>query len=98
MTTALELQDERAALPDVPPRPKIRVDVDESRVVDEAIKLFSQSRKVFQRGGRLVHIVRDAPPPKGIERRGTAPRIAKLPGPRLQELLSSRADWSCKTQ
>src|SRR5262249_54561197 len=75
-------------------KPKIHVDVDESRVVDEALSLFDGGRKFFQRGGKLVHIVRDAQAPKGLKRLSDAPRITPLQPARLKELLASSAVWT----
>jgi hypothetical protein len=72
---------------------QIVVGVDESRVVNEAIAALSRQAGVYQRGGMLVQVVRDADPPKGIDRLKDAPRIAPIELPRLQELLSDAARW-----
>jgi hypothetical protein len=77
---------------DEPERPQIVIGVDESRVIDEAIGSLAD-RPIFQRGGLLVHIVRDAEPPRGIDRPKDAPRIAPVRLPRLRELMAEAADW-----
>ncbi len=73
--------------------PTIVVSTDETVVVDRAIELLATAPNVYQRGGSLVQIVRDAKPPRGIARPQSAPRIATLKQARLQELLSSVANW-----
>ena len=75
-------------------RPTILVDVDEHRVIDEAVRaLESKAENCYQRGGGLVQVVENAPPPKGIVRPKDAPRIAPLGRPRLRELLARFAVW-----
>ena len=74
--------------------PHILVDVDEHRVADEAVcALAAKADNCYQRGGALVHVVENAPPPKGIARPKDAPRIAPLERPRLRELLARFAVW-----
>ncbi len=73
--------------------PVVIVSPDEPLVVDQAIELLATAPNVYQRAGSLVQIVRDAKPPRGIARPQSAPRIATLKQARLQELLSSVANW-----
>jgi hypothetical protein len=73
-------------------RPEIIVDVDEPRVNDEAIQALA-GKPIFQRGGSLVQIVRDADPPRGVSRPKDSPRIAAVRPARLRELLAASADW-----
>jgi hypothetical protein len=74
-------------------RPPIVIGVDEPRVVDQAIAALSRSDAVYRRGGMLVQVVRDAEPPKGIDRSRDAPRIVDIRLPRLRELLADVAEW-----
>ena len=73
--------------------PRILVDVDESRVVNEAIAALAKQPNIYQRGGVLVHVVRNQPPPRGVSRPQDAPRIAPIRFPRLQELMATAASW-----
>jgi hypothetical protein len=49
---------------------------------------------LYQRGGTLVEIVRDAPLPDCLLRAASGPQIVKLPQPRLRELLTKVADFA----
>ena len=71
--------------------PLITLGLDETRVIDESLDALGQVDGIYQRGGMLVHIVRDTKPPRGITRSGNAPRIVPMPDPRLKELLSGAA-------
>jgi hypothetical protein len=73
-------------------RPIIAVTTDEFVAVDQAIDALAKESSVYQRGGVLVHIVRDLEPPKGVTR-GNAPRIAEAKQPFVQEELSRVAKW-----
>lgn len=74
--------------------PEIVINTEEERVADEAIAALQKLGGVYQRGGRLVHVVVDNFHPRGIVRKENAPRIADLPPPRLRELMASAAKWS----
>jgi hypothetical protein len=76
-----------------PVKPQIVVDIDQERVVDEAITALSCSENIFQRNGRLVQVVTDTRPPKCISRSTPAPRIIEVQLPRLSELLTTAADF-----
>jgi len=78
-------------------RPAILVDVDESRVTDEALVALAARGTVFQRGGILSHVVRDAPPPKGITCPQNALRIAICPLAFLREQLAASANFGTAT-
>lgn len=82
------------------PRPKIFIRPEEHEVNDAAIDALAriaEAEKVFQRGGGLVHVVRDVRPPRGMLRAPDAPSVAALPLPRLRELLAQAATWATKT-
>lgn len=72
---------------------EIRLDQEPSAVVDAAIKQVAQ-RDVYQRGGALVDVVREARREDGIVRPTGAPRIRMLPRARLREELGNAADFS----
>jgi phage/plasmid primase-like uncharacterized protein len=72
---------------------EIVVGTDESRVVDEAIEALATRDSVYQRGGCLVEVLRDKAKLLGVCVADTAPRIANIRLPRLQELLSESAEW-----
>jgi len=74
-------------------RPIIVADTEESRVVDQAIAALGSQQDLFQRGGLLVHVIRELEPPSDIVRPKDAPRIAAVKLPRLRELLASAAEW-----
>ncbi len=71
----------------------IIVTTDEEDVANQAIRSLSARDDVYQRGGVLVHVVRDQEPPRGIIRPLGAPRIAGLPCPTLRERMASSAVW-----
>ncbi len=72
---------------------EIIVDTNEARVVDQAIEALAEADNVFQRGGCLVHITQEAPPPKGIARPQDTSRITIVRQARIRELLSAAANW-----
>ena len=85
----------------VPPSelPEIQVKAAEVlRMADEAIASLARDDGVFERGGRLVHVVRIAEPPKykrgeRVKRAIGSPLIRTLQFPSLFERLSSSAKW-----
>jgi hypothetical protein len=67
-------------------------------MADEAIASLSRDDGVFERGGRLVHVVRVSEPPKyrrgeRVKRAIGSPMIRTLQFPSLYERLSSSALW-----
>jgi hypothetical protein len=81
------------AVPAAPPRPPTQVEAghDENRVADEAIAALASHPAVYQRGGALVHVLRDHAPLRGVTRPVGAPRIALLPAPTLRECIATVA-------
>jgi hypothetical protein len=74
-------------------RPEILITTDEHLVNQDAVSALTRDSSVFQRGGLLVRIVRDARPAgKGI-RRPFSPRIEPLPQAILRERLAANAQW-----
>jgi hypothetical protein len=74
-------------------RPEITISTDEHLVNDAAVVALGSDTYLYQRGGILVRIVRDASPAaKGI-RRPLSPRIDMLPQPLLRERLTYVASW-----
>lgn len=69
----------------------IVIGTDEYRVNDQAITALATSPYIFQRGGKLAHVVRDIGELNAIERPKDSPTIINLPLPRLRELLSEVA-------
>lgn len=73
--------------------PEIVIGTDEHRVNAAAAEALTADANIYQRGGILVRIVRDASPAaKGI-RRPLSPRIEALPVPLLRERLTAVATW-----
>jgi hypothetical protein len=74
-------------------RPSITITVEEHIVNAQAVAALAGDDAIYQRGGMLVHVVRDiSPAAKGI-RRPFAPRIETLPPPLLRERLAANAQW-----
>jgi hypothetical protein len=74
-------------------RPQIIITTEEHEVNAEAASALAEDGDIYQRGGLLVRVVRDASPAaKGI-RRPFAPRIEPLPPPLLRERLAATARW-----
>jgi hypothetical protein len=74
-------------------RPRIEITCEEHIVNAEAAAVLEHDDTLYQRGGILVRVVRDASPAaKGI-RRPFAPRIEALPPSLLRERLTANATW-----
>jgi hypothetical protein len=74
-------------------RPVITISTEEHEVNAEAVQALADEDSLYQRGGILVHVVRDVrPAAKGI-RRPSSPRIEPLPRPLLRERLAANARW-----
>jgi hypothetical protein len=74
-------------------KPTIIIDVDEKRVIDEAIAALVNCENVYQRVGFLVQVVEGGDSPKGIDRPKSAPHIGPIKPARIRELLAGAADW-----
>jgi hypothetical protein len=69
------------------------ISTEEHEVNAQAVAALARDPGIYQRGGMLVRVVRDASPAtKGI-RRPFAPRIEMLPPPLLRERLAANAMW-----
>jgi hypothetical protein len=74
-------------------RPEIIITTDEHEVNQLAVAALVRDEGIYQRGGLLVRIVRDASPAaKGI-RRPFSPRIEPLPNAILRERLAANVRW-----
>jgi len=69
---------------------EIMVTTDEEKIADSAIEVIARRENLFQRGGKLVHVVEDVS--KGV-RGKQPPRIVELPIPRLREMLANDVAW-----
>jgi hypothetical protein len=67
---------------------QIVVDVDQHRVVDEAVAFLETLDNVYQRGGHLVRITRDKPKRLKIRRPDGSATIEAIPLSSMRELLS----------
>ncbi len=79
------------------PRPGIAIIIirpQANKVIQEAVDAITKLPSIFQRGGALVEIVRDAEKPKGIIRAPGTPRMREVLGPRMLELLTEAAFWT----
>jgi hypothetical protein len=86
-------QPHQGAGPGDDDRPSITITTEEHEVNAEAVTALGRDCAIYQRGGMLVRVVRDASPAaKGI-RRPFAPRIEPLPPPLLRERLAANARW-----
>jgi hypothetical protein len=74
-------------------RPRIVVSTEEHEVNAEAAEALARDPTIYQRGGLLVRIVRDASPAAKGVRRPFAPRIETLPPALLREKLAASASW-----
>jgi hypothetical protein len=85
----------RSAPPGGPPddRPEITITTEEHEVNDQAVAALARDPAVYQRGGLLVRVARDASPAARGIRRPFAPRIEPLPPPLLRERLAANARW-----
>jgi hypothetical protein len=74
-------------------RPRIVITTEEHEVNAEAAEALGRDPSVYQRGGLLARVVRDASPAARGIRRPFAPRIEPLPPPLLRERLAACARW-----
>ncbi|MDZ4784050.1 MAG: hypothetical protein SGJ19_27695 [Planctomycetia bacterium] len=74
-------------------RPQIIVTTEEHVATERAVAALGNATEVYQRGGTLVHVVRDDCLPSFLSRPKDSPRIVSLPLPRLREILSREAAW-----
>jgi len=68
--------------------PHIRIDIDEHRVGDEAVNALVADPDLYQRGGSLVRVARDASHNGGVTRPEGSATIARLPSASLRERLT----------
>lgn len=66
---------------------------DEKRVNDEALEALAAQPDLYTRGDVLVHVVRDARPPRRISSPQDAPRIVAVPIGLLREMLAECVDF-----
>lgn len=76
-----------------PQHPEIAVDNDVVRMGNEAIAALAQESDVYQRSGRLVHVVRSTGDPGAVVRCAGSPAIKVMERPTLYERLASSATW-----
>jgi hypothetical protein len=76
-----------------PGRPEIEVTPEENEAADLAVAALSLRTDVYQRGGLLVHVLRDSSPLAGVVRPPNSPRISPLPAPYLRGILAECAWW-----
>ncbi len=74
-------------------RPTIIITVEEHLVNAEAVAALKADDTIYQRGGMLVRVVRDASPAAQGIRRAFAPRIEVVPLALLRERLAANAHW-----
>jgi hypothetical protein len=78
--------------PAAPRRPRILIGTDEHRVVDEAAAALGSVDSVYQRGGLLVHVVRDEGKLAGIIRPRGQPRIVPLGAAGIRDRVTLAAE------
>jgi hypothetical protein len=74
-------------------RPLIHITTEENVVTNAAIQALGRDDSLFQRAGRLVHVVRDESRLAGFVRAPNAPRIVELPRAGLRERMVETAAW-----
>jgi hypothetical protein len=74
-------------------RPEVKITTEQREVNDAAVVALARDPSIFQRGGLLVHVVRDASGRQAIARQPRAPSIVTLPAPVLRERLAGAAKW-----
>lgn len=70
------------------PRPIVLIDTEEHRVVTETVAALTADVEIFQRGGILVRVLREAQPEDGIVRPAGSPTIQALPPANLRERMT----------
>ncbi|HEX4145893.1 MAG TPA: bifunctional DNA primase/polymerase [Pirellulales bacterium] len=79
-------------------KPTILIDTDEYRVVCQTVEAMKSDPELYQRGGVLVRVVRDAQPEDGITRSRASSTIAAIPPAALRERMTRFAGFSCLTR
>lgn len=78
--------------------PVVLIEPDEHRVIDEVCQALGSDNNLYQRGGILVRVVRDAVPDDGIRREAGTPTIAELPQPTLREWVTRNCELIKETE
>jgi hypothetical protein len=63
------------------------------RVVEDAVAALARDTAVFQRGGSLVHVIREPRPSRAIRRAPGSPIIRSIPQATIREMLTRVASW-----
>ena len=74
-------------------RPSITITSELAEVVDQACHALASDERIFQRDGRLAHVVRVAQTETDALSRAGTPEIRELPSATLRERLTKVADW-----
>ncbi|MBE3098077.1 MAG: hypothetical protein IMZ44_13245 [Planctomycetes bacterium] len=74
--------------------PEIFIGIDESRVVSETVDALTYDKGIYQRGGVLVRVRRDAVVPDGVVRPAGSPTIQVLPAANLRERMTRVARFT----
>lgn len=91
---AREARPERATAVGESGKPSIEVTTEEENINSRVIDALQMDDTLFQRGGCLVHVVRDlADKTEGIGRDPSTPRIVLLPLATLRERISSAVEF-----
>lgn len=75
-------------------KPNILIDTDEHRVVTETVEVLTADPDIYQRGGMLVRVLRDADPHDGILRCFGSATISSLPQANLRERMTRCATFT----
>jgi hypothetical protein len=73
---------------------KILIDPDEHRVVNETIDAIASDATIFQRGGVLVRVIREASSATSVQRCEGSATISFLPQPSLRERMTKYAEFT----
>lgn len=77
-----------------PSNPNILIDTDEHRVVTQTVAALTADPDIYQRGGMLVRVLRDADPHDGILRCYGSATINSLPQANLRERMTRCAKFT----
>ena len=69
-------------------RPEIVVDFDERLCADKALSAIANEPSLYQQSGSLAHVVTEEIKIQGVTHYAVAPRVVRLPPPRLREMIT----------
>ena len=93
LSLGIEPPSRHAASGSADSKPKVLIDTDEHRAVNDAVTALTDDPEIFQRGGALARVLRGDGPGDGVRRGSRSATIGVLPAASLRERLTKFATF-----